>query len=62
MSLEKRLMMRPRGVVSKKDWGVRSLLVSRLACSFLAAPMFPMASVKEETMTRRPAGGDESEE
>lgn len=30
----------------------------RLWCSFLAAPMFPMARVKEDTMTRRPEGGD----
>lgn len=47
--------MRPIGVVSKKDWGVWSLLRSRLWCSFLAAPMFPMASVKEEIIIRIPA-------
>lgn len=29
----------------------------RLWCSFLAAPMFPMARVKEDTMTSRPEGG-----
>lgn len=45
------------GVVSKKDCGVWSLLVRRLWCSFLAAPMFPMARVKEDTMTSRPEGG-----
>lgn len=50
-------MMRPIGVVSKKDCGVWSLLVRRLWCSFLAAPMFPMARVKEDTMTRRPEVG-----
>lgn len=50
-------MMRPMGVVSKKDCGVWSLLVRRLWCSFLAAPMFPMARVKEDTMTSRPEGG-----
>lgn len=44
------------GVVSKKDCGVCSLLVRRLWCSFLAAPMLPMARVKEDTMTRRPEG------
>lgn len=47
-------MMRPIGVVSKKDWGVWNLLVSRLKCSFLAAPMFPMANVKEAIMIRIP--------
>lgn len=46
--------MRPIGVVSKKDWGVWNLLVSRLKCSFLAAPMFPMANVKEAIMIRIP--------
>lgn len=30
------------------------MLMSRLKCSFLAAPMFPIASVKEEIMTRIP--------
>lgn len=30
------------------------MLVSRLKCSFLAAPMFPMANVKEAIMIRIP--------
>lgn len=38
------------------------MLVSRLWCSFLAAPMFPMANVKEEIMTRIPRMGVNQEE
>jgi len=33
------------------------VLVSRLKCSFRAAPMLPMASVKEQIRTRKPGMG-----
>ena len=43
-SLEKRLRILPRGVVSKNDMGLRRLLANRSACSFREASIHPRAT------------------
>jgi hypothetical protein len=43
MSLEILLMMRPRGVVSKKDVGALMILATRRLCSIPEAEIVPMA-------------------
>ena len=47
MSLEKRLRMRPRGVVSKKDMGERRMLPSMLSWRLMEARMLAKAEIRE---------------
>ena len=51
-SLEKRLRMRPRGVVSKKDMGERRMLLSMVLCKVLEAKKLAKAMEKEERKTK----------
>jgi len=58
MSLEKRLMMRPIGVLSKNDIGARSPLLRMDVCSNVAELTIPSASAKAEHSTATPAAAN----
>jgi len=51
MSLEKRLTIRPRGVVSKKDMGYRSTCDNSPVCKFLEATILPNATASVSPST-----------
>ncbi len=61
MSLEKRLVIRPMGVVSKKCNGDRRMLVNMPTCSLLAASTRPDAKAKAAHMILRPERNIEME-
>jgi len=55
MSFEKRLMMRPIGVLSKNDIGARSPLFKMDVCSMVAERITPSANVNAHSSTKTPA-------
>lgn len=55
MSLEKRLTMRPVGVTSKKDIGLRMMFLSSILCKYFAARTVAPATVKAPHMMNNAA-------
>lgn len=55
MSLEKRLTMRPVGVTSKKDIGLRMMFLSSILCKYFAACTVAPATVKAPHMMNNAA-------